>query len=69
MSREVNIKLTKPKRNFTLPSSIIKIGTGEQLKSMEKNHCDDIQGNFFSPPVPADQFVTLLLEQDSKKLV
>jgi diguanylate cyclase (GGDEF)-like protein/PAS domain S-box-containing protein len=40
------------------------VETGEQLKFMQDNHCDEIQGYFFSPPVPADQFLKLL-EQDS----
>jgi diguanylate cyclase (GGDEF)-like protein/PAS domain S-box-containing protein len=42
------------------------VETGAQLKFMKENHCDEIQGYFFSPPVPPDQFLTLL-EQDSKK--
>lgn len=40
------------------------VETGEQLKFMQDNHCDEIQGYLFSPPVPADQFLKLL-EQDS----
>lgn len=42
------------------------IETEEQLKFMRENHCDEIQGYLFSPPVPADQFLTLL-EQESKR--
>ncbi|MBI9089343.1 MAG: EAL domain-containing protein [Desulfobacterium sp.] len=36
------------------------VETKEQLEFMRENHCDEIQGYYFSPPVPADKFQALL---------
>jgi len=38
------------------------VETSEQLEFMRDNHCDQIQGYFFSPPLPSDKFSDLLTE-------
>ena len=38
------------------------VETSEQLEFMRDNHCDKIQGYFFSPPLPGDKFSELLME-------
>jgi diguanylate cyclase (GGDEF)-like protein/PAS domain S-box-containing protein len=36
------------------------VETEAQLEFMRENHCDEIQGYYYSPPVPADKFLALL---------
>ncbi|MCP4118516.1 MAG: EAL domain-containing protein [Desulfobacteraceae bacterium] len=38
------------------------VETEAQLEFMQANHCDEIQGYYYSPPVPADRFQVLLEE-------
>jgi EAL domain-containing protein (putative c-di-GMP-specific phosphodiesterase class I) len=35
------------------------VETKNHVEFLNKNNCDELQGNFFSPPVPADQVVSL----------
>lgn len=37
-----------------------------QLRLLEKEGCTEVQGNYFSPPLPADDFALWLSERDSK---
>ncbi|SFG38683.1 EAL domain-containing response regulator [Neptunomonas qingdaonensis] len=39
------------------------VETREQLDTLKHLHCDEIQGYFYSPPVSAEQFRTLLVNQ------
>jgi len=43
------------------------VETEEQLEFMRINGCDEIQGYYFSPPVPADRF-QILLEKERAEL-
>ena len=38
------------------------VETQEQLAFLQSQHCDEMQGYFYSPPVPDSEF-TKLLEQ------
>lgn len=38
------------------------VETEDQLLLLRSHGCDDIQGYFFSPPVPAEAFTQLLQE-------
>lgn len=40
------------------------VETEAQLSFMRTNHCDEIQGYYFSPPLPPDEFSALLQGQD-----
>jgi diguanylate cyclase (GGDEF)-like protein len=39
------------------------VETAEQLVYLRRNHCDHLQGFYFSRPVPAEQFERLLLDE------
>ena len=39
------------------------VETEQQLKFLQENHCDYVQGFLFSRPLPADEFVTLLEQE------
>ena len=41
------------------------VETQDQLAFLKKSGCDEAQGYFFSRPVPADEFATKFLQQDS----
>jgi diguanylate cyclase len=36
------------------------VETGSQLQFLQDNGCDAVQGYFFSPPLPPDDFAELL---------
>jgi len=36
------------------------VETAAQLAYLRRNHCDEMQGYFFSRPVPADEFELIL---------
>jgi EAL domain-containing protein (putative c-di-GMP-specific phosphodiesterase class I) len=41
------------------------VETEAQLKYLGSNHCDEMQGYYFSQPVPASEFATQLREGKS----
>ena len=41
------------------------VETAEQLKFLQINNCDEIQGYYFSRPLPVEQFEQLLLEMEA----
>jgi EAL domain-containing protein (putative c-di-GMP-specific phosphodiesterase class I) len=43
------------------------VETAAQLSYLGKSHCDEMQGYYFSKPVPADEFAMQL--QEGKSLV
>jgi EAL domain-containing protein (putative c-di-GMP-specific phosphodiesterase class I) len=43
------------------------VETQEQLDFLRAHQCDEIQGYFYSKPVPADEFARLLAHQAGKK--
>lgn len=45
------------------------VETIDQLAFLKANHCDEIQGYYFSPPVPADQIEKLMMQHWEKKLL
>jgi EAL domain-containing protein (putative c-di-GMP-specific phosphodiesterase class I) len=38
------------------------VETAEQIQFLKENGCDQIQGYFFSPPLPAPEFEKLLID-------
>ena len=42
------------------------VETVEQLKFLQKNHCDEIQGYYFSRPLPPEQFEKLFRETEAE---
>lgn len=49
-------------KNFKLRVVAEGVETFEQLEFMRANDCDDVQGYYYSRPVPADEFARLLLQ-------
>ena len=43
------------------------VETAQQLEFLKQQRCDQYQGYFCSPPIPADKFQALLEQQQSKK--
>jgi diguanylate cyclase (GGDEF)-like protein len=39
------------------------VETKEQVRFLRDHHCDEIQGHYFSPPLPAEQFAAFIREQ------
>ncbi len=48
-------------KNLNMKTVAEGVETEAQLAFMRENHCDEIQGYYFSPPVPADKFQALLI--------
>jgi EAL domain-containing protein (putative c-di-GMP-specific phosphodiesterase class I) len=46
-------------RNLNLRSVAEGVETAEQLAFLRRNGCDTVQGFYFSPPVPAEEFIKL----------
>jgi diguanylate cyclase (GGDEF)-like protein len=44
------------------------VETIDQLAFLKSHHCDEIQGFYFSPPVPSEQLEKILLNQLDKKI-
>jgi len=49
-------------RSLKLTSVAEGVETGAQLNFLAKNHCDEMQGFYFSPPVDPDTFASFLRE-------
>ncbi|MHB1293025.1 MAG: bifunctional diguanylate cyclase/phosphodiesterase [Sulfuricella sp.] len=47
-------------KNMGLSVIVEGVETAEQLRFFQNLECDLVQGNYFSPPLPADEFVKLL---------
>jgi EAL domain-containing protein (putative c-di-GMP-specific phosphodiesterase class I) len=38
------------------------VETAEQIQFLKENNCDQVQGYFFSPPLPAPEFEKMLID-------
>lgn len=56
---EVMIRLAE---SFEVPTIAEGVETEEQMSELKKMGCDIIQGYFFSPPVPADEFESFITD-------
>ncbi|MGL6281447.1 MAG: putative bifunctional diguanylate cyclase/phosphodiesterase, partial [Microcoleaceae cyanobacterium] len=59
----ITIAIIQLAHNLNLNVIAEGVETQQELDFLRQNECDQVQGFFFSPPIPAEQFTELLLKQ------
>jgi diguanylate cyclase (GGDEF)-like protein len=62
----ITIAIIQLAHNLNLNVIAEGVETQQELDFLRQNECDQVQGFFFSPPVPAEQFTELLLKQQGQ---